>query len=676
MNPALLSLVPGFPLLGVILLTLLNRKANRVVAGSIATAMVGLSAVLSFWTLFTLVGGHGELEPLHTVLYSWIEVGGVDVDIAFLADPLTAVMMCVVTGVGSLIHLYSIGYMDDPADANSTWRFFTYLNLFVFSMLLLIMGDNFFVMFVGWEGVGLCSYLLIGFWYTNTDFAKAGKKAFITNRVGDFSFLLGLFLLFWSLGDHATLQFAELQEVLGAHPDLVGGHGGTLVTAICLLLFGGATGKSAQIPLFVWLPDAMAGPTPVSALIHAATMVTSGIYLICRLNFLFAMAPVAMGVVATIGALTAFLAATIAVSQNDIKKVLAYSTVSQLGYMFLGVGVGAFTAGFFHVITHAFFKALLFLGAGAVIHAMHHEQDMRHMGGLLGKMKITGWTMIIAWLAIIGFPGFSGFFSKDEILWLTFAADPAQVALFGPTVPLPKILWGIGFVTAILTAFYMSRLVFMTFFGEFRGGGHGHDDDHGHDHGHEPHEVSPLMWGPLAVLALLSLLGGLLNLPHWLHAGSMTGWLHHFLEPVFEDAHMSFDAAPEHLELRIMALTIGVVFATIYAAWQMLMKNPEIKHQLEHFIPDFAIAGSQNKWWVDELYEFTLIKPLLLGSRQVLWAIVDALIIDGAVNGTARFLSGASRAYGQRVQVGRVQVYALALASGAALLILAFAVGS
>ncbi len=681
MDPALLSLVPAFPLLGAIVIALLNRKASRVVAGGIATAMVGLSAVISFWTLATLVGSHGEIASLHTVLYEWIAVGGLNVDIAFLADPLAAVMMCVVTGVGSLIHLYSVGYMDDPADADSTWRFFAYLNLFVFSMLLLVMGDNFLLMFVGWEGVGLCSYLLIGFWYTNTDFASAGKKAFVTNRVGDFSFLIGLFLLFWSLGGDATLTFTELEGLLVAQPDLVGGHGAGLVTAICLLLFGGATGKSAQIPLFVWLPDAMAGPTPVSALIHAATMVTSGIYMICRLNFLFAMSPVAMGLIATIGALTAFFAATIAVTQNDIKKVLAYSTVSQLGYMFLGVGVGAFTAGFFHVITHAFFKALLFLGAGAVIHALHHQQDMRAMGGLLKKMKVTGSMMVLAWLAIIGFPGFSGFFSKDEILWMTFAADPAQVALFGPEFPLPKLLWMVGAITAVLTAFYMSRMVFMTFFGDYRGAAglpDGHDD-HGHDdHGHhaEPHEVSPVMWIPLVVLGLLSLGGGLMNLPHWMPVAEY-GWLHHFLEPVFANAHMRFDGADASLELPMMAFTLGMVFtAVLIAAWLYLVRPGELAEVKQELVPDVVYRGSLNKWWIDELYELTLIKPLVIGSRQVLWAIVDSMVVDGAVNGVAWAASKVSSTYGRIVQVGKVQAYALVLAAGAALLVFAFAVGS
>jgi NADH-quinone oxidoreductase subunit L len=420
-------------------------------------------------------------------------------------------------------------------------RFFTYLNLFCFFMLMLVLGSNFLVMFVGWEGVGLCSYLLIGFWFENADYAKAGKKAFVTNRVGDLSFVLGLFLLWWSLGDEATMNFHKLEEVIAAHPELVGGVGGCVVTAVCLLFFGGATGKSAQIPLYVWLPDAMAGPTPVSALIHAATMVTSGIYMLCRLNFLYVMAPAALATVATIGALTAFVAATIAVTQTDIKKVLAYSTVSQLGFMFLGVGVGGFVAGFFHVVTHAFFKALMFLGSGSIIHALHHEQDMRRMGGLSRYMKGTFLTFLCGYLAIIGFPGTSGFFSKDEILWLTFITPMFEGLPLGTVMP--KVLWALATGTALLTAFYMSRLMFMTFAGNYRGG-HGHDahagahdahahDSHGHDsHGHgshTPHESGLVLVGPLAILAVLSLLGGALNLPHWLPGAN---GLHHFLEPV------------------------------------------------------------------------------------------------------------------------------------------------
>jgi len=659
-----LSLIPGFPLLGAVLIGLLNRRASRVVAGSIASAMVGLSAVLSFMAL-AQVHASGALTQ---ALYEWIKVGHVSAGIGFYADPLAAVMMCVITGVGFLIHVYSVGYMDDPADAGSVWRFFAYLNLFVFAMLLLVMGDNFLLMFVGWEGVGLCSYLLIGFWFENSDFAAAGKKAFVTNRVGDFFFLVGLFWLFWKLGDQATLNFVQLRELVEANPGVVGGAGGVAVTAICLLFFGGATGKSAQIPLYVWLPDAMAGPTPVSALIHAATMVTSGIYMLCRLNFLYVLAPGAMAVVATVGAATAFLAATIALTQNDIKKVLAYSTVSQLGYMFLGVGVGAFTAGFFHVVTHAFFKAALFLGSGSIIHALHHEQDMRKMGGLKKYMPVTFGVFVAAWLAIIGIPGTSGFFSKDEILWRTFSTELFLDLPMGGAMT--RVLWALGTVTALLTAFYMSRLMFMTFWGDFRGGhgahGHGHDA-HGH---HDPHESPAVITLPLVILAALSLLGGLLNLPHWL---PMSGALDEFLAPVFEPAekvvHFSEGGS---LEFALMGITVAGALAMVGLAWSLYVKNPGKPAEIAQKVPALY-RGSLNKWFVDEIYEALLIKPLYIGSKQVLWAIVDVIFIDGIVNGAskvARVLSNLNR---RALQTGQVQAYALALAVGAAFLVFAFA---
>ena len=674
MSPLLVTLVPAFPLLGAIVNgLLLQQRASRLVAGGIASLMVGLSAALSFMALFGLMGH--EAAPIDAPLWTWMQAGSFSADIAFRVDQLTAVMMCVITGIGFLIHVYSIGYMDDEADKDSVWRFFAYLNLFVFAMLLLVMGDNFLLMFVGWEGVGLCSYLLIGFWYQNDDYASAGKKAFITNRIGDFSFVTGLFLLYWSLGEHATLNFHQLEEVLAAHPDLVGGVGGSVVTAVALLFFGGATGKSAQIPLYVWLPDAMAGPTPVSALIHAATMVTSGIYMICRLNFLFVMAPAAMATIATIGALTAFVAATIAVTQNDIKKVLAYSTVSQLGFMFLGVGVGGFVAGFFHVVTHAFFKALMFLGSGSIIHALHHEQDMRKMGGLSKHMKLTFGVFLMGYLAIIGFPGFSGFFSKDEILWLTFITPVFEGLPLGSVMP--KVLWALATGTALLTAFYMSRLMFMTFAGEYRGGhhdAHGHDAHaaHGHDahgHGHTPHESPMVLVGPLVVLAVLSAVGGLLNLPHW---AAEHGWLHHFLDPLFEHAHVEFPEG-NPLEFPLMGLTLLGVAASVGLAYLFYVKDPARPAQLaERF--KVLYEGSLNKWYVDELYQAAILTPIYVASRQVLWAIVDAQVIDGVVNGAASLARTAGTAHG-RLGGGKVQVYAISIAAGAALLATAYAIG-
>jgi NADH-quinone oxidoreductase subunit L len=667
MNSLLITLVPAFPLIGAIVNgLLLQSRASRVVAGSIASLMVGLSAAISFLCLSQLMGG---AAPAEVHLWEWMQAAGFKADVAFRVDQLTATMMCVITGIGTLIHVYSIGYMDDEADKDSVWRFFAYLNLFIFAMLLLVMGDNFLLMFVGWEGVGLCSYLLIGFWYQNNDFASAGKKAFVTNRIGDFSFVIGLFLLYWSLGEHATMNFVELEHAIAAHPELVGGVGGLVVTAVCLLFFGGATGKSAQIPLYVWLPDAMAGPTPVSALIHAATMVTSGIYMICRLNFLFVMAPAAMATIATVGALTAFVAATIAVTQNDIKKVLAYSTVSQLGFMFLGVGVGGFVAGFFHVITHAFFKALMFLGSGSIIHALHHEQDMRRMGGLAGKLKLTFLTFLMGYLAIIGVPGFSGFFSKDEILWLTFITPVFEGLPLGTVMP--KVLWALATMSALLTAFYMSRLMFMTFAGTYRGGG-AHDDHghaHGHGHAHEPHESPPVIVAPLAILAVLAAVGGFLNLPHWLPGHGM---LHEFLEPVFEHAHVAF---PEDnpLEFPLMGLTLLGVAASVGLAYNLYVREPHRPAELAQRFRKLY-QGSLNKWYVDEAYQVAILTPILTGSRQVLWAIIDAQVIDGLVNGAATLAQTAGRLHG-RLGNGKVQAYAISIAAGAALLATAYVLG-
>ena len=491
------------PLLGAILVALLGRTLPRKVIGTLASAAVGVSFLIGLAAFFKLkeLSGHGHGEEtvfLADHLYRWFAVGGLNVEAAFVFDRLSAVMVLVVAGVSALIHIYSMGYM---ARDECYWRYFTYLNLFVFFMLLLVTADNAVAMFVGWEGVGLCSYLLIGFWFEDPEKAYAGKKAFVVNRIGDFGFLLGIILIFWSLG---TVNFNEIAQQA---PLLLTG-GGTLATAICLLLFLGATGKSAQIPLYVWLPDAMAGPTPVSALIHAATMVTAGVYMIVRLNVLYLLAPAAMCVVAVVGAATAIYAASIGLMQNDIKKVLAYSTVSQLGYMFLAVGVGAFSAGIFHLVTHAFFKALLFLGSGSVIHAMSNKQDIREMGGLKKQMPVTYWTFLFATLAIAGIPPFSGFFSKDEILWKAFSSPQGHWTL-----------WLIGFVAAGLTAFYMFRLVFLTFHGECRA-----DEETKH----HIHESPSLMTVPLIVLGVLSVIGGFAGIPEALWGGNH---FHHWLAP-------------------------------------------------------------------------------------------------------------------------------------------------
>ncbi len=674
MSESLLALVPGLPLLGAIINAVINRRVPRPVTGAIASGAVLISALISFGFLFDLLGAHGEAAERTLTLYTWIAAGDFSADIGFLVDPLSVTFMCIITGIGFLIHVYSIGYLDEDVDAPSVWRFFAYLNLFIFAMLLLVMGDNFLLMFVGWEGVGVCSYLLIGFWFSDTANAVAGKKAFVTNRVGDFMFILGLFWLFWTLGDAATVNFRALEAAVSANPALVGGIGGLAVTGICMLFFGGATGKSAQIPLYIWLPDAMAGPTPVSALIHAATMVTAGIYMICRLSFLYAMAPAALGLVALTGALTAFLAASIAMAQYDIKKVLAYSTVSQLGYMFMGVGLGAFTAGFFHVMTHAFFKALLFLGSGSIIHALHHEQDMRNMGGLRRYMPITFGTFTIAWLAICGIPGFSGFFSKDEILWLALNTPAENLALFGDYSGwIPTFVWFLGFVTAVMTAFYMSRLYFMTFFGTYRGGGHG---DHGHG-AHTPHESPATITFPLVVLALLALFGGLINLPHYLPG---SGGLHHFLEPVFASATSIL--AEEHsastaAELGVAGVTVLAILGSIAAAWR-LYGRPRPEGEPLDPLPAIGaefFTGAYHKWFVDEIYEALILRPLYFLSEQVLHPIVDVLIIDGAVNGAARAATGLGGLYGRFVQSGRIPVYAIALAGGTAAIVLLFAVG-
>ncbi|HEX2928833.1 MAG TPA: NADH-quinone oxidoreductase subunit L, partial [Candidatus Binatia bacterium] len=487
----LLRWIPLIPLLGSLINLFCGRALGKKTAGALASAAVGASFALAFYVFWQLPA-NGIFRDL---VYRWIESGSFRVNLSFQVDALTAVMLLVITGIGFLIHIYSLGYMSHDEDMV---RFFVYLNLFVFFMLLLVMGDNLLVLFVGWEGVGLCSYLLIGFWYQDPNNTIAGNKAFIVNRIGDFGFVLGILLLVTELGRQGiwTLEFLELQK----HAQVLSP---TIVGAITLLLFVGAAGKSAQIPLFVWLPDAMAGPTPVSALIHAATMVTAGVYMTARLHFLFVLAPSTLSVIAWVAAATAFFAATIALTQNDIKKVLAYSTVSQLGYMFLAVGVGAFGAAIFHLFTHAFFKACLFLGSGSVIHALGGEQDMRKMGGLKTHMPATYWTFVVATLAITGIPFTAGFFSKDLILWQTF--------IHGATV-----LWAIGLITAGMTAFYMFRQLFMVFHGECRA------DDHTKAHLHESPAVMTM---PLIVLALGSIFAGWLGAPEYLWGSRWDHWL-------------------------------------------------------------------------------------------------------------------------------------------------------
>jgi NADH-quinone oxidoreductase subunit L len=515
------------------------------------------------------------------------------------------------------------------------YRYFTYLNLFMFSMINLVLANNFLLMFLGWEGVGMCSYLLIGFWFGDLNNAKAGKKAFITNRVGDFAFLVGLFLLLIALGDHGvwSLRFTEVFEHAHLLPQ-------TVVTAVCLLFFIGCTAKSAQIPLYIWLPDAMAGPTPVSALIHAATMVTSGIYFVARSNVLYSMSPVSLQVVAVIGALTAFVAATIALTQNDIKRVLAYSTVSQLGYMFLGLGVGAFSAGIFHVVTHSFFKALLFLCAGSVMHALANEQDMRNMGGMRKKIPVTYITMLLGTLAIAGFPGLSGFFSKDEILWYTFANGH-------------PVLWFIGVVTAGMTAFYMFRLIFMTFFNECRAS---------QEVQKHIHESPKSMTVPMSVLAILSVIGGAIGVPAALGGSNR---IEHFLEPIMHHAggHGHHSVSTEYL---LMLISVLIVFIGIGLAYTMYVRKRHIPAELAVKFK-WLYTAMLNKWYVDEVYGVLFVRPLHALST-FLWKGFDVRVIDGAVNGVAHAVGWCGSRL-RIVQSGYVQAYAISFLFGAMLLV-------
>ena len=589
---------------------------------------------------------HPLHEPLIVQLWPWLSVGQLQVDLAFQVDQLSVVMLLVVTGVGSLIHLFSVGYMrEDQGYA----RYFAYLNLFIVFMLVLVLGSSFPVMFIGWEGVGLCSYLLIGFWFSDKANADAGKKAFIMNRIGDFGFLVAMYFIWRAFG---TLNFAD---VLATAP-LTLAPGGAVVTAITLFLFLGCTGKSAQIPLYTWLPDAMAGPTPVSALIHAATMVTAGVYLVARTNVLFAMAPLSSAVVAGIGALTALFAATIGLRQYDIKRVLAYSTVSQLGYMFLGVGTGAYVSGIFHLATHAFFKALLFLGSGSVIHAMHHAyhathshedaQDMRNMGGLKAYMPVTFWLMMIATLAIAGIPPFSGFFSKDEILAAAFARGGQQPVFF--------LFYAMGVAAAFLTAFYMARLIALTFLGPNRTG----ERERGH-----LHEAPLIMTGPLVVLGALSLAGGALNLPHLVggHA-ALERWLEPVMEPGLRLAHLVLPEGATEILLIGAAVAIGV--AGLILGFRATLRRPAVPAREAPADTGLALVLNR-KYYVDEFYDGLIVRPLEWISRMVLWKGVDQTIVDGvAVNGAAR-VSNALGWLGSRLQSGQVGVYVVVFLVGA-----------
>ena len=628
----LIWLIPLLPGIGAAINGLIGiRYFSKKTAGMLAVTTMAGALVLSVYAFAQLLGDadrYHRVEVAHWIPPIPLEtVGGMgsfEVPWAFTLDPLSGMMLLVVTGIGFLIHIYSVGYIDHEPRGGVA-RFFCYLNLFCFFMLTLVLGSNFLVMFVGWEGVGLCSYLLIGYWYTKKSASDAGKKAFIVNRIGDWGFILGIFLIFFTFG---TLDFRAVAEAASAMPVETAAVGFGVLSLICLLLFIGATGKSAQIPLYVWLPDAMEGPTPVSALIHAATMVTAGVYMVCRNAVLFEQAPMVMAIVAVVGVLTALMAATIGLVQNDIKRVLAYSTVSQLGYMFLATGVGAFAAGAFHLMTHAFFKALLFLGSGSVIHGMNEEQDMRKMGGLKSKMPITFWTMTIGAVAIAGIPPLSGFFSKDEILYRTFLHSP--------------ILWGLGALTALMTAFYMFRLINMTFFGAYRGpapdahgeghgDAHGHGEDGGHGHAwHGPHESPRVMTTPLIVLAIGAVVAGFVGVPAALGGSNM---IEHFLEPSFTVGALHAAEEEHHYEIEwaLMAFSVLLAVGGIWFARRNYVQQPE---KSEEMAASFAGAHRvlTNKYYVDELYDATVVRGTM-GSAGGLWT-VDKRVVDGAVNGT------------------------------------------
>jgi NADH-quinone oxidoreductase subunit L len=620
----LVYLVPLFPLLGFLVNGLLRKSLSKSMIGIIGSGAMLASFVVSLLVFFDVKNGGGATVQL----FNFIHVGSLVIPFEFLVDPLSSLFLLIITGIGFLIHLYSTAYMHEEEPMHFG-RYFAYLNLFVFSMLLLVLGGNYVVMFIGWEGVGLCSYLLIGFWFKNNNYNAAAKKAFIMNRIGDLGFLLAVFWLIVKLG---TVSYASVFAAVGQ-------LSATDITIITTLLFVGAMGKSAQIPLFTWLPDAMAGPTPVSALIHAATMVTAGIYMIARSNILYTMAPATQTLVAIIGLSTAIFAATIALKQNDIKKVLAYSTVSQLGYMFLGLGVGAYTGAVFHVMTHAFFKALLFLGAGSVIHAMHHEQDITKMGGLKSKLPITHLTFLLGCIAIAGVPPFSGFFSKDEILMAAYATNP--------------IFYYVGMGGALLTAFYMFRLYSLTFLGNFRG------TAHQQEHLHE----SPIaMTLPLMVLAFFAVVAGFIGIPELFAPNAHA--LEHFLAPVF--AGSAALAHAHHIEHATEWILMGtattiILIVIVYAITKF--------KKYENADPNTGIAKVlENKWYIDELYDTVIVKPLYWFA-SVLKNSVEKLVIDGAVNGVGKLVGYGSRQF-RLLQSGQVGSYILMMVMALVLFII------
>jgi len=635
MNGSLsLWLIPLLPFAGFLLNGILGRGLPKWLVTTIALlAPLGSLAIVAraAMAVWGIGSAPAALAYVETCPFGWISAGALHIDFSFVLDQLSLVMLLVVTGVGFLIHIYSVGYM---AHEEGYWRFFAYMNLFLFFMTVLVLAGNALLMFVGWEGVGLASYLLIGFYFKRQSAASAGMKAFVVNRIGDFGFLIGMFLL---LANFGTLTFSDIAAKLAASPAWQGGI--LTATALCLLL--GATGKSAQLPLYVWLPDAMEGPTPVSALIHAATMVTAGVYMIARTHALFDRSPFALMVVAIIGAATAFFAATIGMAQTDIKRVLAYSTISQLGYMFLGCGVAAYSAAIFHLVTHAFFKALLFLGAGAVIHAMHDEQDLFKMGGLAKKLPVTCWTMFAAVLAIGGFPPLAGFFSKDAILAAAFAQGTSG-----------KVFWFVGLVTALLTSFYMFRLWYLAFWGEPRTES---------SHRDRPHHATPMsMLSVLTILAVLSVVGG------WMGIGAGLGRFGAFLAPVTGAG--AAESSGGNLEWLLSGAAVAAALLGWLAAWRIYSKGTERAKQLEasYAAPHTVLV---HKYYVDEFYGATIVKPLLAISTYILDWIVDKAILGGAtwlLAGIAKF----SGALLQRWQSGNIRSYAAWLAAGAAAVLL------
>ena len=638
MTPSLhLWLIPALPLLGAAINGFFGRRFSRQTVVAVALAFCGGAFLMALY----VAARFSSLELPHTeFLAHWFRSGNFLVNFEFYLDQLTLVMLLVVTGVGFLIHIYSVGYMWEEG---GFYRFFAYLNLFMFFMLTLVLAGNYLQMFIGWEGVGLASYLLIGFWFTKDSAASAGKKAFIVNRIGDFGFLIALFLLIKHFG---SLNFQQVFSAVSPLGVETAGFG--LLTSIALLLMVGAAGKSAQIPLYVWLPDAMEGPTPVSALIHAATMVTAGVYMVARSHLIFDRAPNALTVVAIIGTLTALFAATIGITQTDIKKVLAYSTISQLGYMFMACGVAAYSAGIFHLMTHAFFKGLLFLAAGSVIHAVGGEQDMRQMGGLKQYIPMTFATMSVATFAIAGIWPFAGFFSKDEILARAYQANP--------------VYWFIGVTTAFITSFYMFRLWYMTFFGDYRGrevADQAHALAHSHGGHRDPHESPMVMLVPLMILAVLSFVGG------WVGIG---GRFEHFLAPVFgEGATVATEALSHSTEITLIAISLMAAGLGWYLAYLLYLKRPDLPQKIASILGGFYDTVL-HKYYIDELYAALFVKPLVDGSTRILWHGVDQGVIDAAVNDTAdgaQHVSDAAR----HMQSGNLRSYAGWVAAGGALVI-------